>query len=60
MIESIANLSMSMSAAEFSQAYSIAVLQTSMEGQTASAQTFIDQMIPPPVGEKGLIIDVLA
>ena len=63
MMESIASMAMSMSAASFAQNYSIAVTKKAMEGEELAAQEILN-MLPDtpaaPAPAKGNYIDVYA
>ena len=61
MIESIAQASMAMSAAEFATEYATSVTKMSMENQEALAANLINQMMPtPPPMQMGDFIDTYA
>lgn len=58
MMNSIAAQSMSMSAAQFAQQYSISVAKKAMENQEQAAQQILEMLPPtPPMGQN---IDVYA
>ncbi len=57
MMNSIAQMSMSMSAASFEQQYSISVMKKSMDSAEQEANAILD-MLPQPA--KGQYIDVYA
>lgn len=58
MMENIAAQSMSMSAAQFAQAYSISIAKKSMETQEMAAQELLEML--PQTPAKGQFIDVYA
>lgn len=60
MMESIAAMSMSMSAAEFAQNYSISVTKKTMETQELAAQELLKMLPETPALAKGQFIDVYA
>ncbi len=58
MMESISAQSMSMSAAQFAQSYSISIAKKSMETQEMAAQELLEML--PQTPAKGQFIDVYA
>lgn len=60
MMESIAAMSMNMSAAEFAQNYSISVTKKTMESQELAAQELLKMLPEAPAMPKGQFIDVYA
>ena len=59
MMESIASMSMSMSAASFATNYSLAVTKKMMDTQELAAQEML-RMLPQPTQGMGEFIDVYA
>ncbi len=60
MMEQIAAMSMSMSAATVAQNYSIAVTKKTMESQELAAQELLKMLPETPAPAKGQYIDVYA
>ena len=60
MMESIAAMSMSMSAASFSTNYSLAITKKMMEGEELAAQELTKMLEAVPTPAKGQYIDVYA
>ena len=60
MMESIASMSMSMSAASFATNYSIGITKKMMEGEELAAQELMKMLEAVPTPAKGQYIDVYA
>lgn len=60
MMEQLAGMAMSMSAATFAQNYSIAVTKKTMESQELAAQELLKMLPETPAPAKGQYIDIYA
>ncbi len=60
MMNSIAATSMSISAMQFQQSYSIGVAKKAMEGMEQQAQELLEMLPEPPMVQKGQYVNVRA